>query len=98
MPATAGRAAAIAIVKAELAAIRAAFGGFSIADAEWNSRRRKIVAAMAQRLTASTGARITDRSGATKVAIAGLAATSTSGLEGALRNWLAAAERKRTTA
>lgn len=57
--------------------------------------RRAIMKQVAKSLTDTLGARIKDDWNGARVRIQGVQATSTSGLIGALRNWLAAVERKR---
>lgn len=49
---------------------------------------------LANRLAAQFGARIGDRWDACRVNLAGVSASSTSGMASALRNWLRAAERR----
>lgn len=62
-------------------------------DAYWE-RRHQIHAALIAQLRDRLQARIDPRYDACRVSIGGLAASSTTGVEGALRNWIAAARRK----
>lgn len=64
------------------------------ADRDWWNRRRVILARHAEALAEQLGGRINDRWDGCRVRLCGIAATSTTGIEGALRNWIAAAHRR----
>ena len=58
------------------------------------TRRREATARMGEQLTASIGMRINDKWDGCRVSLAGISSTSTTGLVGALHNWMAAARRR----
>lgn len=60
----------------------------------WHDRHRKAMAALGQDLARQLDARITERWDGARVRICGISASSTSGLSGALQNWLVAAEKR----
>lgn len=62
-------------------------------SAYWE-RRREVMRQLAADLSADLGARIADDWRGARVRLAGVTATSTAGLAGALRNWCAGAARK----
>lgn len=62
--------------------------------ADYRERRNLIHAVLITQLQDRIQARIDPRHDACRVRIAGLVATSTTGVESALRNWIAAARRK----
>ncbi|EGF94672.1 Uncharacterised protein [Brevundimonas diminuta] len=64
------------------------------ARADYWERRNQIHAALITELQDRLQARIDPRHDACRVRIGGLAASSTTGVEGALRNWIAAVRRK----
>lgn len=67
-------------------------------DRDWHARRAVIMDLCAVDLTAQVDAQIRDRWDGCQVRIAGVTSSSTSGMEGALRNWLSAARRKAESA
>lgn len=73
---------------------RVAIGPRVDGDREWWDRHRAVMASAAAYLTAALDARITDRWDGCRVRIAGISATCTAGMAGALSNWLAAAQRR----
>lgn len=87
-----------ALLKVErtLAAARAELDALGLAptDRAYWPGRRKIMDRCAAALTAELGARITDKYDGCRVRIAGLASSGTSGLQGALQNWITAARRR----
>lgn len=85
---------ALSVVESALCSAEAGVGPFSHGDRDWWSRHRAAMEQCAAQLTARLGARINDRWNGCSVRIAGLSSTSTSGMAGALRNWMAAAERR----
>lgn len=62
-------------------------------SAHWQ-RRREVMARCGEALAGKLGAKINDRWDGCRVRIAGVTATCTAGMTGALHNWLAAARRK----
>lgn len=68
-------------------------GGYSA----WSDRRRAAMDKLTADLAVSCGARIASQYDAARVKICGIASTSTTGVEGALKNWMTAA-RKRLSA
>lgn len=82
----------VAEVEAALVAARAEIGPGH--DSESWRRRRAVMTACAQSLTEKFGARINDDWNGCRVRIAGISSTSTTGFEGAVCNWLAAARRR----
>lgn len=85
---------AIAVVEAELARAEAAVGAYAEDPSGWHARHRAAMASLADLLEARVGARINSRWDGCRVRIAGVVASSTSGLAGALANWLRAARAK----
>lgn len=63
-------------------------------DSAFSQRRGEVMTRCAEALTASLGAKINDRWDGCRVRIAGVTATCTAGMTGALHNWLAATRRK----
>lgn len=84
---------ALPIVQAEVQATEAEPRGDYRQPDYW-TRRREAKAQLTQRLTDQVGARVVERYDMGRVTIAGLSATSTTGVMGALRNWLTAARRR----
>lgn len=89
---------ALAVVDAQLELVNKTHAGFSH-DHElftrWSARRREVLLEARQRLEA-LGARVRDNGHQTTVRLAGISASSTMGLESALRNWREGAARKIT--
>ena len=82
------------LIQSRLAAIDGEVGPYDHSDCTWHDRRRTIARALVADLCAAEGARqffCPPHDNAIKVA--GLRASSTSGIEGALHNWCAAARR-----
>jgi len=67
--------------------------GSAQAYTKWTVRLREAEALAVMQLSAR-GASIVEVSGATRVRLAGVAASSTAGLQAALRNWKAGAEKR----
>lgn len=86
--------AVIADVEARLAAVEQEMGPYDHTDRTWHDRHRRALRLHADILAATFGAKISDRWNGARVSILGIASTSTSGLHGALTNWLAAARRR----
>jgi len=61
---------------------------------DWHRRRRDVMENLALALHDSVGATINNRSDGCGVKIAGIRSTSTSGIAGALHNWLRAARKR----
>lgn len=81
----------IAFIKAEQKRIPSAEYG----NEESRAKHNQAVATMVETLTAKLPkCRINDRWNGTSVSIAGVRATCTGGIEGALTNWIAAARRR----
>lgn len=88
--------AAIAdVIEVALNKARQEIGPFGTPD-YWDIRRT-IFAALTADLEARVSARIDSQYDGCRVRIGGLASSSTSGIEGALSNWIAAARRKAAT-
>jgi len=88
--------ASLARVEASLSAAMAEIGaspGIS-GDRDWWVRRRAVMAQLAITLASDPTVIVKDDGNGCRVRIDRIAATSTSGLEGALRNWISAARRK----
>lgn len=85
---------AIAEVEREVAAEAITTGTYADDPANWHRHNREAMAALGKRLESSVGAKVNDRWDGCKVRIAGVSASSTSGISGALRNWLRSARRK----
>lgn len=86
---------AIRIVEEELGKAEAEAGRFD--DSDWSAWRRKHRAAMdrlTQRLATLVGAKVDDTWDGARVRISGVMSSSTTGLEGALQNWLRAARKR----
>lgn len=91
-------------IRAAMAEIRAALNVLPSLTAEpsdtpdlhisRHARYREAVARLARHLEGTLGARITDHHNAARVRLYGIAASSTSGIVGALQNWIAAADRR----
>jgi hypothetical protein len=85
--------AGVATVEAELASFDALVGPYT-ADTGWHDRHRQALKALSARLVADHKASIRDRFDGARVAFCGVASSSTSGVVGALNNWLTAARAK----
>lgn len=86
--------ATIRTVETALAEVERGLGNY--AD-DPNGYHRRMAAAMkqlARNLGQQVGATVTDRFDGARVRIAGIASTSTSGLNGAFHNWLTAARKR----
>ena len=85
----------IEIVRHEVQAADEVCGPFDVDDpGTWHARRRGALGKLSTRLKDTLGARVKDEWNGAAVTIAGIRATSTSGLDGALSNWLAAADKR----
>lgn len=85
----------IAVVQTRLDLTKALVGPYSPdSSREWHPRHRAAMETLADQLRGDVGARITHRWDGAAVTLAGIRSTSTSGLAGALQNWLRAARRK----
>ena len=69
-------------------------GTYSDDPSGWHAKHRHAMDCLAIELKADAQARINDRWDGARVRIAGIAASSTSGLARALRNWLKAARKR----
>lgn len=85
---------ALRIVTAELAVAEAAAGSCADDPLGFHARRREEMERLAARLEEKVAARITDRWDGARVRICGIASTSTTGISGALHNWIAAATKR----
>ena len=89
-----GLSSAIALVERQVAAMGKVSAGFSTHRySEWAARRRATADAVETALVAAGATIKEDWRGAT-MKLAGIRATSTCGLDGALNNWLVAARRQ----
>lgn len=88
---------AIAEVERALAAMKAELGEPGDDWAAYRARRHAAIDRMVPRLARAAGAAISNDWNGASIRCAGFRATSTSGVEGALNNWLVAA-RKRVAA
>lgn len=86
--------AALVLVRAWLKDARTDIGPPDCMNSGWWARRQSRLAVLAARLEGELGARVNDRWDGCRVRIAGLSASSTSGLEQALNNWIVAAGRR----
>ena len=87
-------AAIIETVETGLKSVDAACGTYRDDPSGWHQRHRAALGELAAQLTETVGAKVNDRWDGAKVRIAGISSSSTSGLGGALSNWLAAARKK----
>lgn len=85
---------ALAEVERALKVAEVQIGPREADDREWWKRHRAVMDRVAENLSARLGARISDRWDGARVRLAGVTATCTAGLSGALQNWMRAAERK----
>lgn len=84
----------IITVAAMLADAEKAAGTFADDPQNWHARHRHEMDKLAVLLRSTLGARIDDRWDRAAVRIAGVRSSSTSGLAGALGNWIRAAEKR----
>lgn len=82
------------VVEPRLKAAEAELGPPGGYDPGYWERRRRAMDACAQDLRDQLGARINDKWDGCRVRIAGLHSTSTTGMAGALNNWMTAARRR----
>lgn len=87
-------AEALAVVAPALAEAEAAVGRYADDPRGFHRRHRDAMEALSARLSSQLGARIANRWDGARVRIAGVAASSTSGLAGALHNWVKAAKKR----
>lgn len=92
------RAQLIVLVEAALKASRDRVGPHDWNDTTWHDRRRAEGQALAERLRIEFGAKVREDWNGARVSLAGVASSSTAGLEGAVGNWIAAARRKESQA
>jgi len=85
--------AIVSLVRAELEKLDHDCGACDQTSA-WFKARRSLIEKMGQRIANVTGAKVRERWDGSNVRIGGFAASSTSGLDNALRNWLRAAEKR----
>lgn len=69
-------------------------GKYSDDPRGWHARHHTEMQQLAARLTGELGARITDKWNGARVRIGGVTASSTTGIAGALRNWITAARKR----
>lgn len=81
-------------VEQRLQAAEASCGSYADDPGGFHARHRAAMAELAEQLAERFDARISVRWDGCRVTIAGISATSTTGLYGALRNWIRAARRK----
>lgn len=77
----------------ELKAMTAALGPSDHSSEFW-TRQREATARLGEQLKVSIGMRIHDKWDGCRVILAGISSTSTTGLVGALHNWMIAARRR----
>ncbi len=87
-------AEAITLVETGLEDAARAAGTFGDDPGEWHRRHNAEMSALSGRLEASIGARIIDGWSGAVVKIAGISSSSTTGVAGAMRNWLKAARKR----
>lgn len=88
--------ATIAIVDRELAAANREIPdwdpkGYS---RDWFAKRKEAMTALAARLEQMVGAKIVDQYDGARCRIAGISSSSTTGIQGAVQNWLTAARKR----
>lgn len=81
-------------VSAALEAARFAAGNYADDPRAYHERHRAAMGILSADLTKRVGARISQRGDAVHFRLAGIAASSTSGVAGALSNWLQAAQKR----
>lgn len=84
----------IAFTRGALEEASAYAGAYEEAPATNFARRRKAADHLAAVLTRAHGARISQKHDASRIRMAGLASSCTAGLEGAVQNWIRAAEKR----
>lgn len=84
----------IAMVAAMIEDAEKAAGTYAGDPQGWHARHRHEMDKLRVRLQSKLGARIDDRWDGASVRLAGIRSSSTSGLAGALRNWIRAAEKR----
>lgn len=84
----------IRTVEAELRAAEAACGTYASDPHGFHAKHRSAMHSLAVKLAADLNAGVTEKWDGARVRIAGITATSTSGLDGALHNWLTAARKR----
>ena len=90
--------AIIKAVEAGLKAADAACGSYSDDPSGYHQRRREAMRGLATQLSKKFGASVNDRWDGARVRIGGTSASSTSGLAGALSNWLVSARKREAAA
>ena len=88
------RAQLIVLVEAALKAARDRVGPHDWNDKTWHERRRVEGPALVERLRTEFGAKVREDWNGARVSLAGVVSSSTSGVEGAVGNWIVAARRK----
>lgn len=81
-------------IEALLADAERQAGTYSDDPRGWHARHRLAMQQLAGELAARFGLKVDDRWDGARVRMGGLAASSTSGVAGALRNWLTAARKR----
>lgn len=81
-------------IEARLVEAERQAGTYSDDPGGWHARHRLSMQLLACELARECGASINDRWDGARVRIGGIAVSSTSGVAGALRNWLAAARKR----
>lgn len=84
----------IAMVAAMIEDAEKAAGTYAGDPQGWHARHRHEMDKLRVRLQSRLGARIDDRWDRASIRLAGIRSSSTSGLAGALRNWLTAAGKR----
>ena len=84
----------IDLVESALDNAERAAGTYAEDPSGFHQRHRTQMEALAKRLTAQFGARCNDRWDGARVRLHGITSTSTTGIAGALRNWLRAAKNR----
>lgn len=84
----------IAMIAAMLEDAEKAAGTYAGDPQGWHARHRHEMDKLRVLLQSRLGARINDRWDGASVSLAGIRSSSTSGLAGALRNWIRAAEKR----
>ncbi|WP_333896255.1 hypothetical protein [Brevundimonas aurantiaca] len=88
------RAELIIQIEAALKAARDRVGPHDWNDKTWHDRRRTEGQALVERLRTEFGANVREDWNGARLSLAGISSSSTSGVEGAVGNWIAAACRK----
>ena len=82
------------LIEAQLEDACRAAGTYADDPENWHRRHRNEMWLLAQRIETQHDGRLRDQWNGARVRIAGVTASSTSGLAGALRNWVSAARKK----